>query len=179
MYTATIWVKALNFTDEQLATLRSCTPPEAFIQHITAGSLDELAAPTPEDKPTTLILVRLVTQEDVSIFLQAAPALLSKTHRPFNISFKAPRTLGIHEDGSTDAAGTSTQATFIDIPTLTYSTDLVVCIDHDRLEDLASVLDGLYDVWVNPLSNTELAYRFTQWQRTTKHAWMPGKSTSI
>ena len=51
MYTATIWVKALNFTDEQLATLQSCTPPEAFIQHITAGSLDELAAPTPEDKP--------------------------------------------------------------------------------------------------------------------------------
>lgn len=150
MYTATIWVKALNFTDEQLATLRSCTPPEAFIQHITAGSLDELAAPTPEDKPTTLILVRLVTQEDVSIFLQAAPALLSKTHRPFNISFKAPRTLGIHEDGSTDAAGTSTQATFIDIPTLTYSTDLVVCIDHDRLEDFTPVLDGLYDVWVNP-----------------------------
>ncbi len=165
MYTATIWVKALNFTDEQLATLQSCTPPEAFIQHITAGSLDELAAPTPEDKPTTLILVRLVTQEDVSIFLQAAPALLSKTHRPFNISFKAPRTLGIHEDGSTDAADTSTQATFIDIPTLTYSTDLVVCIDHDRLEDLTPILDGLYDVWVNPLSNTELAYRFTQWQR--------------
>lgn len=164
MYTATIWVRALNFTDDALHTLRSCTPPAAFTQHIIAGSLDELSTFGAEKDPTTLLLVYLATHDDIATFLQAAPTLLPQTHRPLDIHFVAPRDLGIHES-ERHADDPAVLAPFADIPTIACSTDIIVCINSELRDEIACVFDDLYDIWINPLSEAELRYRFTQWQR--------------
>lgn len=169
MYTATIRVRALNFSDNSLAALRSCAPADQFIQHIEGGSLDELAklasgqtgsGQTGSEQQPTLILARLATREDIAAFMQAVPHLLPETHRALDIHFIAPRELGVQESDTS-----LTPQVFEDIPTIACSTDLIACVDHELLEELAPVLDDLYDVWINPLTTRELAYRFTQWQR--------------